>query len=141
MDACNEVIKGTRWYRPLNLVISCTAMKTLQLLLSEPHKQITDVFVKDDGGSNILHALILSSKLTKQEDEFIKLYNYIMSTLDFKTKKSLLMEENNTKLRPLELSVTSAQLGLFQVGNFRMLSKVNSYRHIKCQTSKSLICY
>ena len=91
-----------------------------------------------------MHALILSSKSTKQEDEFIELYNYIMSTLDFKTKKSLLMEEINTKLQPLELSVTSAQLGLFQVGNYRMLSKVVipiSYWHIKCQTSKSLICY
>ena len=97
------------------LLIASRAIKTLQLLLNDPHKETTDLFISDDGDSNILHALILSSKCTALEDEFICMYKYITNILDFETKKSLLMQENCSGLRPLELCVESAQLGLFQV--------------------------
>ena len=115
IEACKSVIQGTMWFRPLVLLIASRAIKTLQLLLNDPHKETTDLFIRDDGDSNILHALILSSKCTALEDEFIRMYQYITNILDFETKKSLLMQENCAGLRPLELCVESAQLGLFQV--------------------------
>ena len=115
VEACKSVIQGTMWFRPLVLLIASRAIKTLQLLLNDTHKETTDVFIRDDGDSNILHALILSSKCTTLEDEFICMYQYITNALDFETKKSLLMQENCAGLRPLELCVESAQLGLFLV--------------------------
>ena len=94
VEACKSVIQGTTWCRPLVLLIAGRAMKTLQFLLNDTHKGTTDVFVRDDGDSNILHALILSSKCTALEDEFICMYQKITQTLNFETKRSLLMQEN-----------------------------------------------
>ena len=108
-------MEGTKWFHPLTLVVSCRAMKSLQVVLGGQCRDITDVFLPDDGNANIIHALILSSQSTNMEDEFIEIYNYIISTLDLETKKSLLFQENGAGLRPLELAVTSAQFGLFQV--------------------------
>ena len=115
VQACNNIMEGTKWFHFLTLVVSCRAMKSLQVILGGQYRDITDVFLRDDGNANIIHALILSSQSTNMEDEFIEIYNYIMSTLDLETKKSLLFQENSTGLRPLELAVTSPQFGLFQV--------------------------
>ena len=115
VQACNNIMEGTKWFHPLTLVVSCRAMKSLQVILGGQYRDITDVFLRDDGYANIIHVLILSSQSTNMEDEFIEIYHYIMSTLDLETKKSLLFQENSTGLRPLELAVTSAQFGLFQV--------------------------
>ena len=115
VQACNNINEGTKWFRPLTLVVSSRAIKSLQVILGGQYRDITEIFLRDDGYANIIHALILSSQSTNMEDEFIEIYNYIMSTLDLETKKSLLFQENSTGLRPLELAVTSAQFGLFQV--------------------------
>ena len=115
VQACKNIIEGTKWFHPLILLVSCRAMKSLQIVLGGPYKNITDVFLRDDGNANIIHALILSSQSTNMEDGFIEIYNYIMSAVDLETKKSLLFQENKSGLRPLELAVTSAQFGLCRV--------------------------
>ena len=115
VQACSNIIEGTKWFHPLTLLVSCRAIKSLRVVLEGPYRGTTDVFLRDDRKANIIHALILSSKSTKMEDEYIEIYNYIMSTSDLETKKGLLFQENSSGLRPLELSVTSAQFGICQV--------------------------
>ncbi len=114
VKACKNVMEGTQWHRPLVLLMTCLSWKTLKFLFNGPFRESMNVFIRDDGDSNIIHALILSSKCST-EKEFLDLYHFVMDCLDLETRRTLLMQENAVALRPLELSVISAQLGLTEV--------------------------
>ena len=117
IDACHYLLDGTIWSKPLVLAISCRSWKTLKLLLEGEHRASTDVFVRDDGNCNILHALIYSSRCSRPEleQQYVELYRYTMGTLDLETRRTLLMGENAAALRPLEVAVVTAQLDIARV--------------------------
>ena len=73
--------------------------------------EVTDIY-----GNNVVHILcfIALEKDEKEEEELIQVYKYLVNSLKESKLESLLFQENNNGLRPLELCSVLGVFSLFQ---------------------------
>ena len=102
--------------------------KPFSLAICGSH-QIMDTIIQNKGdvlgidwnGGNVVHCMVSFAFLHPQrEPNICRSYEYLTSLLNTETMKKLLLQENNDKLRPLEMA---AQLGVFALFRFILETK------------------
>ncbi len=100
----NLLTKGTSCTfcpkRPLCLAVSCFAFKVVQEFV----QQKVDITQREQCGFNIFHCLVAPGLYDKdQETMMVKMYDYLEYLFTIETLITLLYQEENIGLRPLEM--------------------------------------
>ncbi len=101
----------SRVSRPLFMAVMTGSVEVTELLLKEG----ADVHQTNTHGENIIHSLVAACSLNLiSTDNSIKTYKGLVSVLDFLDLKKLLLQENKTELRPLEMAANLGCVSLLE---------------------------
>ncbi len=101
----------SRMSRPLLISVMTGSVKVMELLLKEG----ADIHQTNTHGENIIHSLVAASSLNLIcTEEAIKTYKKLVSVLDSLDLEKLLLQENKTELRPLEMAANLGCVSLLE---------------------------
>ena len=124
-----EIQKIMTIQRPLSLAAVCGSYG----VITELYKAGIDVFQMDKFGNNVIHTLIIhASRRETQESKYLEVFNYFARLLPSDTFSKLLLAENTSSLRPLEMAAHFQTFRLMDA----MLKNPESYlnKQVKCGT-------
>ena len=103
--------------KPFSLAAICGSHQIMDTIIQNKG----DVLGSDWNGGNVVHCMVSFAFLHPQrEPNICRSYEYLTSLLNTETMRKLRMQENNDKLRPLEMA---AQLGVFALFRFILETK------------------
>ena len=101
-------------------------------VIGELYQAGIDVLQADEFGNNVMHTIIIhASRHSDCEDRYLKVFNYISSLLPEQKFQELVLNQNTSGLRCVELA---AYLQTFLLMNAIFDSPVYRKKHVQCGT-------
>ena len=101
----------SRMSKPLFIAVMTGSVEVMELLLKEG----ADIHQTNTHGENIIHSLVAASSLNSiSENEAVKIYIKLVLILDNLYLEKLLLQENKTKLRPVEMAANLGCVSLLE---------------------------